>query len=227
MVRAMYPCWSIVCPGRGTSRRTCGIRSGQCPVSQFCQQRSQPMAAGRLRAKGTKSLLGKVTVEIRSGQFMTAFNAAPPSKSVEEIIKLPLVTLDVNDVITRNPVTVTANVSSGLSAWLSQTNLVNVTSERSSDAANEAGDERWLPMPTTPFDLPLGSQELEVRVARQTNKSLSPVRVPGAWLQTALSGTTRADRFCAKFVTDQESLTVRLPAYDLAAELRSTGFAKL
>ncbi len=50
-----------------------------------------------------------------------------------------------------------------------------------------------------------------------------PVRVVGAWLQSVVSGSTRADRFCARFKTAQDVIQLRLPANDLLAQVAIDG----
>ncbi len=50
-----------------------------------------------------------------------------------------------------------------------------------------------------------------------------PVRVSGAWIQSIVSGSTRADRFCARFKTSKEILNLRLPAKDLLAQVAIDG----
>lgn len=129
----------------------------------------------------------------------------------EAIVQLPLVRLDLPDaqLANRAQVSITAdrrlNVSIGTQA----------VSSDSSASATGGNPPTWSPLPGAAVDIPSDEETLLLRIRRLSEIDPLPVRVSGAWLQTAVNGTTRLDRFCARFRTEQQDIAIILPSSDL------------
>ncbi|MCC6512305.1 MAG: hypothetical protein IT423_24620 [Pirellulaceae bacterium] len=183
----------------------------------------------RLTAVGGSKLFGKVVIEVRSqvplGSVVEAALNTNVATLLEEHveIELPLVKLDLADVVMRNPVQVTMDVDRRLSVMLGQVSSQGPVTSTDPLPADQASVSAWSPLTSAVFELPTAQNTLPLRITRLDSIDPLPVRVSGAWLQTAISGSTRVDRFCARFQTDQESITLSLPSYDLLPQVAIDG----
>lgn len=182
----------------------CALEPALAPVEA---EATQNMSL--LTVVGAPKLFGKVEVDVRSQLALPALTA--DSKTAPEtIVPLPLVRLDLPEaqLANRAKVTITAdrrlNVSVGTRSTATQ-----------STSAVAGNTSPWSPLPDGAIEMPAGDETLQLRIRRLNEIDPLPVRVSGAWLQTAVNGSTRLDRFCARFKTRQEQIVISLPSFDL------------
>ena len=154
-----------------------------------------------------EKLFGKVNVEVRSQQMLPA----PTTDSSETLLQLSLVQLGLPkaQLAYSAQLSITADRSMQVAIGKRQTD------RQSNGEQAESAATVWSPLPSTPLELSANDEPLELRIRRLDEVDPLPVRVSGAWMQTAVNGSTRLDRFCARFQTEQEQLVVMLPTSDL------------
>lgn len=156
---------------------------------------------------GAPKLFGKVDVEVRSQMALPV----PKIDSTVTQVELSLVKLDLPDALLANRAQVTITADRRLSVSLSS----NALAEQGGSGKVSDPPNVWSPLPSAPIDIPAGDTPLQLRVRLLDEVDPLPVRVAGAWLQTAINGSTRLDRFCARFETEQDQIAVLLPTFDL------------
>lgn len=172
----------------------------------------------KLVVSGAPKLFGKVVVEIRSQISLAGLaeksNVGEPTSSTEDadalVIGLPLVKLDLAEAVLGNRAQVSISADRRI--------MVSLADAGASDAkplSAAASSNAWSAVPMTTIDIPGDSASLPLRIRRLDEVDPLPVRVSGAWMQTAVSGSTRLDRFCARFSTHQELLAITIPSADL------------
>lgn len=182
-----------------------------------------------LIAKGGRKLLGKVLVEVHSQLALPKIPVGQAtmgdSRSADAAAaNLPLVSLAVDDELIRSPpVSVLPNIDRRL-----QVSLGSREALADPDAVDDAGDAvvtkaTWTVLNDDAFEIPASQSSIPLRLSQQAGADPLPVRVSGAWLQSVVSGSTRADRFCARFKTAQDAIQLRLPANDLLAQVAIDG----
>lgn len=159
-----------------------------------------------LTVVGAPELIGKIDVEVRSQVALPAAKEDPP----EAIVELPLVKLDLPDALLADRAKMTIAADRRLNVSIGNPPL---TAEVSSATAKGVSGV-WSPLPDGPVDIPSGDDPLLLRIRHLDEVDPLPVRVSGAWMQTAVNGSTRLDRFCARFQTQQAYISLVLPAPD-------------
>ena len=178
--------------------------------------------AATLIAKGGRKLLGKVIVEVHSQQTLPkipAFHAAHGDSRWDTdavSVSVPLVGLAVDDVLVRSPVAVLPTIDRRLQVSLGNGETLPEVDDPDETTASKVN---WSVLDEDGFEIPAAQPAIPLKMVLTDSADSVPVRVAGAWIQTVVSGSTRADRFCARFKTAQDSLQLRLPANDLLAQV--------
>ncbi len=151
-------------------------------------------------------LIGKLKVEVRS-QLTLPVDAA--AAKTEFVTAVPFVTLDLQDARSTDRAQVVFVADRRLSVAMG-------TPQPSTNVNdNMATQITWANLPSAAIDLPTDHSNLKLRLRPASESDHAVVNILGAWQQTAVSGSTRMDRFCARFRTQQDSITLSLPASDL------------
>ena len=178
-----------------------------CVLESTAPDPEAPEDQTLLTVVGATKLIGKVIVEVRSQLLLPAATG----ESAGSIVDLPLVKLDLPDALVANRAKVNITADRRLNVSIANP---QVTTEVSSAIAGDAA-AAWSPLPDGPIDIPAGDAPLRLRIRHLDEVDPLPVRVSGAWMQTAVNGSTRLDRFCARFQTQQAYISIVLPAPDL------------
>ncbi len=198
-----------------------------CIVEASPVNPSAPNGPQVLNVVGAPKLLGRINVEVRSQVPIPASlfdNAnqsdANESRSVHEAqVKVPLVRLDLPDAVTRTAPLMQFQMNRQFNVSIS----TNVDSTLDSELAPEDTEENWKQVTTVPIELRADQTDLDLLIRRLDEIDPTPVRVSRAWLQTALTGASRSDRFCARFQSQQDTLTIVLPAFELMPQIAIDG----
>lgn len=186
----------------------------------------QPNAT--LVAKGGRKLLGKVLVEIHSQvalpklPIQSATNGSE-SRSDATAVNVPLVSLAVDDALIRSPVSVLPSIDRRLQVSLGSREALAAPAEIDETGEPIVAKATWTVLKEDGFEIPASQLVLPLKLTQLEGADPLPVRVTGAWLQSVVSGSTRADRFCARFKTAQDIIRLRLPADDLLAQVAIDG----
>jgi hypothetical protein len=167
---------------------------------------SETTGQQRWRIVGTPRLLGKVSVEVRSQSTWS-----PNEQSSDEFtVAIDLVDLELPgaNLSNRPQLTVTADRRLSVS-------FVDAQANADSNDDRVAAASAWTTTFTSFINWPRADEGLELKVRRLDEVGRLPVHVAGAWMQTALSGSTRMDRFCARIKTEQAAVMINLPKIDL------------
>lgn len=180
-----------------------------------------------LIAKGGRKLLGKVLVEVHSQQTLPNVPATQVAQGDSRwaadavATNIPLVSLAVDDVLVRSPITVVPTIDRSLQVSVGSREALTASSEETSE---EAGSKAtWTVLKEDGLEIPASQFLIPLKLVQVEGADPLPVRVSGAWMQTVVSGSTRADRFCTRFKTAQDSIQLRLPANDLLAQVAIDG----
>ncbi len=179
-------------------------------------------------AKGARKLMGKVVVEVHSEKKLPAIPTSQYSTTDSRwtgdaaTVAVPLVSLALDDMLARNPTTVMPIIDRTLQASLGSREAVDEMSAVDSQGASPS-KATWQTLDNAGFELPVDQSVIPLKLVQLEGTDPLPVRVMEAWIQTVVSGNTRADRFCARFRTAESVIRLRLPANDLLAHVAIDG----
>ena len=183
--------------------------------------------ATTLIAKGGRNLLGKVLVEIYSQHALPKIPVPQVAQGDERwdaesvTANIPLVSLDIGEVVMRGSVAVLPSIDRRLQVSLASE---GIASTGNVDKVNEeVAQATWIALEEEGFEIKPSQTVIALKLVQLEGADPLPVRVSGAWIQSVVSGSTRADRFCARFKTNKEFLDLRLPANDLLAQVAVDG----
>ncbi len=144
---------------------------------------------------GVPDLIGKTSVLI-TGRYNLA--KQPDFGAITTItVPIPLLKLP--------------NISRNLSGEVSISSSRDLEISHDSSANDFVSTEQFDRELRFPLEFSLSKTRLPISVRRLKRVTYLPVQVERAWLQTAISGADRRDRFCASIRTDQTKLTVNIP----------------
>lgn len=181
-----------------------------------------------LIAKGGRNLLGKVLVEIHSQHALPKIPIPQVSLTdsrwgAEAVAaNIPLVSLEIEDVVMRGPVAVLPSIDRRLQVSLASEGAAT-TGNGDNSVDESTGQANWTAVEEDGFEIEPSLKVLALKLVQLEGADPLPVRVSGAWIQSVVSGSTRADRFCARFKTNKDVLDLRLPANDLLAQVAIDG----
>ena len=182
-----------------------------------------------LLAKGGRSLMGKVLVEVHSQHTLPKIPVSQVAQGdsrwgTEAVATtIPLVSLEVDDVLMRSPVGVQPSIDRRLQVSLASLEGLPTADSSEQPANDSTSTAAWSALEEDGFEIPSSQTSLPLKLVQSEGADPLPVRVSGAWIQTVVSGSTRADRFCARFKSSKEIIELRLPANDLLAQVAIDG----
>ncbi len=198
------------------------------PVDNTANSAARTSATTNLIAKGGSKLLGKVLVEIHSQVSLPKIPVSQVSSEAYEApdavaANVPLVSLAVDDVLIRSPISVLPTIDRRLQVSLGSREALREQPGADEPAEDAAAKATWTVLKEAAFEIPAAQVAIPLKLVQLEGADPLPVRVSGAWLQTIVSGSSRADRFCVRFKTAQDVIQLRLPADDILAEVAIDG----
>ena len=144
---------------------------------------------------GSSDLIGKVAIEFSSRLPLVQ------SATINETLPLvvPIISLVLPTESRRLPGEVQISHSRDIEIWHS----LGTEHPQSLNSLSEQGK--------LPFEFAANVNELHIGVRRIERVQYFPVQIERVWLQTAINGSDRRDRFCARLRTEQKQLTLVIP----------------